>query len=108
MSAIKDALEKARSDVQELHLKIEAARLKHDIHKTGEQAKHLAETLRAHVNDQHADVKQHVHDAVAHSKRSRMRPRGWTTRNWRKNKAELAKKAKSALHSIAEAIKSAA
>ena len=108
MSVIKDALEKARSDVQELHLKIEAARLKHDIHKTGEQAKHLAETLRAHVNDQHADVKQHVHDAVAQLQAVAHEAAGMDDAELEKNKAELAKKAKSALHSIAEAIKSAA
>jgi hypothetical protein len=68
---IKDALEKARSEAQDLHKQIEAntakdhAALRTNVQNTGAQAQKLATSLRAVADGQRADAQQHIKDAAA-------------------------------------------
>lgn len=108
MSVIKDAMEHARSEAQDLHMKIEAAKLKHDVHKAGEQAKRLAGTLKTHLEGQHADVKQHVHDAISQLQDVAHEAASMDDQELKANHAALVKKAHAAIQSLGKAISSAA
>ena len=71
MTNIKDALDRARSDAQDLHKKLEAntakdhAALRADVENAAAQAQKLAASLRTAVEGQRADAKQHLEDAAA-------------------------------------------
>ena len=71
MSDTKDALDRARSEAQELHKKVEAnttkshAALRTDIKDAAAKAQSLAASLRTVLDGQHADAKQHIKNAAA-------------------------------------------
>jgi hypothetical protein len=72
VSTIKDALDRARSEAQDLHKKIEAgtakdhAVLKVELQDSATKAQQLAASLKTVVDGQRDDAKQHVKDAAAH------------------------------------------
>lgn len=71
MSKIKDALDHARSEAQDLHKNIEAstakdhAALRAEIQSTAARAQQLAGSLKTVVDGQRSDAKQHIKDAIA-------------------------------------------
>ena len=70
MSTLKDAVTKARGEVQSLHKRIEAttatnhAAIRSDLEATAEQARQLASSVKTLAEDQRADAKQHLKDAA--------------------------------------------
>jgi hypothetical protein len=72
MSTIKDALDRARSEAQDLHKKIEAgtakdhAALKAEVQESATKAQQLAASLKTVIDGQRDDAKQHIKDAAAH------------------------------------------
>jgi ABC-type transporter Mla subunit MlaD len=72
VSTVKDALDQARSEAQDLHKKIEAGRakdhaaLKAEVQDSANKAQQLAASLKSVIDGQRDDAKQHVKDAAAH------------------------------------------
>jgi hypothetical protein len=70
LTKIKDALDHARSEAQELHKQVEAntardhAALKADLVKAGAKAQQLANSLKSAVDGQRSDAAQHIKDAT--------------------------------------------
>jgi len=70
LSKIKDALDHARSEAQELHKQIEAntakdhAALKADLVNAGAKAQKLADSLKTVVDGHRSDAAQHIKDAA--------------------------------------------
>lgn len=71
MSDFKEVLDRARTEAQELHKKIEAstaknhAALRTDIANAAAQAQKLADSLKTVAQGQRDDAKQHLKDAVS-------------------------------------------
>lgn len=71
MSTMKDALDKARGEAQDLYKSIagttakDHAVIRADIQNAGAQAHQLAASLKTVAESQQADAKQHVKDAAA-------------------------------------------
>jgi len=70
LSTITEALESARREAQDLHKKAEAATakdhaaLRADLQSAAAQAQKLAASLRAVINGQRSDAKQHLQNAT--------------------------------------------
>ena len=69
MSTVKDAIDKARSDTQQLHKKIEAsaaknhAALRTELQNAAADAQKIAQSLKTLGEGQRSDAKQHIKDA---------------------------------------------
>jgi hypothetical protein len=71
VSNIKEALDKARSETQDLHKRIDAtnakdkAAIRADVEVSAGKAKQLAASLKTIVDGQRADAKKHIDDAAS-------------------------------------------
>jgi hypothetical protein len=71
MSNVKETLEKARSEAQDLHKKIDAdaakdnAALRANVQDAAAKAQNLAASLKTIVDGQRADAKQRIADAAS-------------------------------------------
>ena len=115
MSATQDALDRARSEAQDLHKKLEAstakdhAALRADVEHAAAQAKNVAESLKAVGEGQRADAKQHVQDAIAHLEDAAKHVRdvaGASEAELEKTNLAILEKTRKALQSLSEAVAS--
>jgi hypothetical protein len=71
VSNLKEALDKARSETQDLHKRIDAttakdhAAIRADVEVSADKAKQLAASLKTIVDGQRADAKKHIEDAAS-------------------------------------------
>jgi len=115
VSTNNDAIEKARTDVQNLHKQLEAsaaknqAALRTDVQNAGMQAQKLADALRTAGEGQHAEAQRHLKDAAARldeaAKHARDVAGAGETQLKETNQAMLSK-ARDAVQKLSEAIAS--
>jgi hypothetical protein len=113
VSTTKDPLDHARSDVQDLHKKIDTmhakdqAALRADLQHSAEKAKQLAAELKSVVDGQRSDAKKHIKDAAAQLEDAAKHSHDLTGANEAKlkeaNKAMLSK-VRGAAHNLSHAV----
>jgi hypothetical protein len=72
MNNIKDALDRARAEVQDLHTRIDAtttrdrAALRSEVQESAARAQQLAKSLRGTFEGQRSEARKHIDDAAAY------------------------------------------